>query len=276
MPYVEPTPATPTVEIFAAFTQWINQKPRLDFANYGDRRAYASEVRQITKDKHTATKALREAQSYPFNAEAMAQALRGSYSGRLSWVLKNPCKCGLEHCPVHEVGAFDYCTGQYWPTEYRKAAYAVLANYCDAVRPKQLPSENQEFRTMADLKAANAVKGGHWFSRGNMKFARSRVYPSLYHGQRLIWFVSTEKSGFDDRSPRRASVRVFDPKTADVTTCGEYGGYGDIADARAAARDLAKRDRAGEHKQPTKDADRCEFCGTYRTWCTGTATEATK
>lgn len=258
MPYVEPTPATPTVEIFAAFTQWINQKPRLDFANYGDRCAYASEVRQITKDKHTATKALREAQSYPFSAEAMAYALKSSYSGRLTWN-------GEE---------FDYCTGQYWPTEYRKAAYAVLANYCDAVRPKQLPSENQEFRTMADLKAANAAKGGHWFSRGNMKFARSRVYPSLYHGQRLIWFVSTEKSGFDDRSPRYASVRVFDPKTADVTTCGEYGGYSDIADARAAARDLAKRDRAGEHKQPTIDADRCEFCGTYRTWCTGIPTGA--
>lgn len=69
---------------------------------------------------------------------------------------------------------------------------------------------------------------------------------------------------------------VFDPKTADVSTCGEYGAYSDIADARAEARDLAKRDRAGEHLQPTKDSERCEFCGTYRTWCSGTPTEAVK
>lgn len=246
------TTAIPTEAIFAAFATWINQRPGLDFANYGDMRSYSAEVRQITKDKQLASKALREAKGYPFNAEAMADALKGSFSGRLSW---NGEK-------------FDYTAGQYWPTEYRKAAYAVLENYCHAVRPKIAPSPNQRFNTISDLKAANEDVGGLWFSRGNMRFARSRVYPGLYHGKHLIWFVSSESRGFSDSSGRGFTIRVFDPKDAQVSSASEYGQYHDLSDARAAARDLVKRDHAGEHAQPSADNLKCEFCGHYAHYCT--------
>lgn len=245
------TATTPTEAIFAAFKTWIAQRPGLEFGNYGDRRAYASELRSINKAKEAANKALREAQTYPFNPQAMADALTGSFSGRLSWT-------GTE---------FDYTTGQYWPTEYRAAAQAVLESYCHSVRPKVVPTPNQRFTTISDLKAANEDAGGFWFSRGNMKFARSRIHPGLYHGKHLIWFVSSEARGFRDES-RMFTVRVFDPKDASVGTVGEFGQHRDLADARADARDLAKRDLAGLHITPTDQQTKCEFCGHYAYYCT--------
>lgn len=236
--------------IFLAFARWINQRPRLEFANYGEMRAYSAEVRRITKDKHAAVKALNEARGYPFDASAMADALQRAYSGRLEW----------------DGEKFNYTAGQYWPTEYRKAAAAVLESYCHAVRPKLPPSPSQRFHTISDLKAANADAGGHWFSRGNMRFASSKVFPGLYHGKHLIWFVSSEAAGFRDER-RVFSVRVFDPTGADVNTSGEYGQYHDLTDAREAARELVKRDRAGEHIRPSAQGDKCGFCGHYANYC---------
>ena len=102
--------------ILLALRAWVNQRPGLEFANYGDLSSYRSELRSITKDRRDALEllsavALRDS----ISAEDLLAAFR-AYSGRLSITEKNG-KAQL-----------DYCTGQYWPTEYRKAACAVLAS----------------------------------------------------------------------------------------------------------------------------------------------------
>ena len=97
--------------ILDALYKWIHQRPGLDFGNYGDVAVYRSEVRSITRDLHDARLLLRAVELSSVSAETLEGAFR-AFSGRLTWDGKH----------------LDYCTGQYWPTEYRKAAAAVLAS----------------------------------------------------------------------------------------------------------------------------------------------------
>jgi hypothetical protein len=101
---------------------WINQRPGLEPANYmrgwddtAGRSAYRSDARSITKDLHDARYlldyiAIRDS----ITAERILEAAKHSFSGRLSITPKND---GFK---------VDYCIGQYWSMEYRKATAAVL------------------------------------------------------------------------------------------------------------------------------------------------------
>lgn len=97
--------------------KWIAQRPGLEFGNYGDAKAYRSEMRSITKDRHHAETLLRQVELMDsITADALIAAAKGAYSGRLR---------------ITEEGkriTIDYCTGQYFPTEYRRAACAVLSS----------------------------------------------------------------------------------------------------------------------------------------------------
>ena len=105
--------ATEKTAIVDALYQWIGQRPGLDYGNYGDPKSYRSEVRGITAQLHDARDLLRfVAQSPSITADDLKEAFGRGFSGRLSW---NGTK-------------LDYCTGQYWPTEYRAAVCGVLAN----------------------------------------------------------------------------------------------------------------------------------------------------
>jgi hypothetical protein len=102
--------------ILEALETFARQRPGLDFNDYGEFSSYRSELRSITRD-------LRDVQSLliaVYKADSMTEeTLRGAfraYSGRLT----------LSDQPDGGV-ALAYCTGQYWPTEYRKAVCAVLA-----------------------------------------------------------------------------------------------------------------------------------------------------
>lgn len=104
-------------QILEALRVWINQRPGLEFGNYGEMSAYRSELRSIAKDRRDALEllsavALRDS----ITAEHLIEASKRAYSGRLT--LEATDKGGVR---------IAYCTGQYWPTEYRKAAAAVLA-----------------------------------------------------------------------------------------------------------------------------------------------------
>ena len=99
--------------------RWIRQRPGLEFCNYGDWAAYRSEMRSITKDRHHAEALLRYvALRDSITAEMILEASKHSFSGRLTIT---PSDDG-------EKFSIDYCTGQYWPTEYRRAVCAVLAS----------------------------------------------------------------------------------------------------------------------------------------------------
>jgi len=101
---------TERTAILDALRAWINQRPGLEFGNYGELQAYRSEQRRIAKQKQQALILLDAVEYSDADAEMLKRSFR-AFSGRLAWDGKK----------------LDYCTGQYWPTEYRAAACAVLA-----------------------------------------------------------------------------------------------------------------------------------------------------
>jgi hypothetical protein len=102
--------------IITLFYAHINQRPQLEFGNYGDVSAYRSEMRSITKDRRQAMELLRVVENCDAITAADLMQACSAYSGRLQ--IKRNTK--NQWC-------IEYCAGQYWPTEYRKAACAVLA-----------------------------------------------------------------------------------------------------------------------------------------------------
>ena len=109
----------------ALLDKWIAQRAGLDPADYGiypgardiagARAAYRSESRRITQQGKDARALLRAVENSNITAPELIAAFR-AYAGRLSIV-------------ETEKGAhLEYCTGQYFPTEYRAAAAAVLAS----------------------------------------------------------------------------------------------------------------------------------------------------
>jgi hypothetical protein len=104
--------------VIDALYTFAHKRPQLEFGNYGDVSAYRSESRAITKDLHHARNLLRALElSQSITAEDIVRASEHAFSGRLTINVTND---GLVN--------IDYCTGQYFPTEYRKAVAAVCAS----------------------------------------------------------------------------------------------------------------------------------------------------
>jgi hypothetical protein len=103
-------------QVIDALHAWIAQRPGLDFANYGSVPAYRSEMRSITRDLHHARELLTAVSQRGITAADLVHAAQHSYSGRLNISIDG------------DTVSIDYCTGQYWPTEYRRAACAVLSS----------------------------------------------------------------------------------------------------------------------------------------------------
>ncbi len=111
--------------ILANLDAFVRQRSGMDYRNYGDAASYRSEQRSITRDLRD-YRTLRAAVQWRegIDAAALKEAFR-AFSGRLTWDGKR----------------MDYCTGQYFPTEYRKAACAVLASALwDYTREHAMPA----------------------------------------------------------------------------------------------------------------------------------------
>ena len=102
--------------VLQALETYAKQRPGLEFENYGDVSAYRSESRQITKDLHNALELI-SAVSWrdSITGDDIVKASESAFSGRLSLI------------PDGDTLRIEYCTGQYFPTEYRKAICAVLS-----------------------------------------------------------------------------------------------------------------------------------------------------
>lgn len=109
--YMPEAQAEEKSRILTALYAWIKQRPGLEYGNYGEPVSYRAELRSITKDLHDARTLLRAVELSSLNADQLKAAF-SAFSGRLSWDGKR----------------LDYCTGQYWPTEYRRAVAAVCAS----------------------------------------------------------------------------------------------------------------------------------------------------
>jgi hypothetical protein len=97
--------------ILHCLSAFIRQRPGLEYGNYCNPTSYNAEMRSITRELHHARELL-AAVSWrtSIDVDALKKAF-GAYSGRLTW----------------DGQQLDYCTGQYWPTEYRRAVCAVLS-----------------------------------------------------------------------------------------------------------------------------------------------------
>lgn len=103
--------------IIGALYTFIGQRPGLEFGNYGEPISYRAEVRAIGRDLTQARQLLRYVElRASITADDIIEASKRAYSGRLTITATDDGKVSI-----------DYCTGQYWPTEYRKAACAVLS-----------------------------------------------------------------------------------------------------------------------------------------------------
>ncbi len=119
--------------ILDALQAFVRQRPGFDPRNYGDRANYMGDVRPVTRqlrDAETLLAALKWRDS--ITADDLLKAATSAFSGRLTLAWTSVCKVchrdpTLQHNHAPRV-VIDYCTGQYFPTEFRAAVRAVLAS----------------------------------------------------------------------------------------------------------------------------------------------------
>jgi len=103
--------AEKTEKLFNALNSWLNQRPNLDYRDYGCSKSYNSEYRSILNDLHDARGLLNYCEHMELGQLLNDRLENSSDRLTLTWSDDRP--------------VLDYTVGQYWPTEYRVAvAYA--------------------------------------------------------------------------------------------------------------------------------------------------------
>ena len=121
--------------IIAALRKWIAQRPGLEFGNYGDPVAYRAEVRSIGKDlQHARAMVNYVAWHDSITADMI---LHAAGSGRLTLTADG------------DKVTINYVTGQYWPTEYRRAVCHLMSSVIWAWL-----RENCDYKTGDDIRKA--------------------------------------------------------------------------------------------------------------------------
>ncbi len=143
-------------KIIALIRAFIAQRPGFEPGNYSDWASYRSEMRSVTQDRHHAETLLRRIEwSDSITAEALEKGLTNG--GRLTLTETPDGKLGL-----------DYCTGQYFPTEYRKAVCRALASAlwswtADHAMPTPETMHNSE--TGETVKRYKGMRAGDWLRK---------------------------------------------------------------------------------------------------------------
>lgn len=103
-------------EILKALHRFARSRSGMDWRDYGDARSYRAEQRSITRDLHDAEALIAAVSWRSIESDELLAAAQRAFSGRLTLTENTDGTFGV-----------DYCEGQYYPTEYRKAVCAVLA-----------------------------------------------------------------------------------------------------------------------------------------------------
>lgn len=137
-----------TIALLAA---WIGQRPGLDRNNYERGGGYQSEARRIARDGREARTLLKAIEWRGISGADLRDASERAFSGRLEL----------------KPDRIDYCTGQYWPTEYRAAACAVLARalwyYWRDHVPESVENKGQYLRDKARKEFGRGIQS-RWFN----------------------------------------------------------------------------------------------------------------
>ena len=106
-----------------ALATFIRSRPGFEYANYGDAASYRADVRRAARQKRDAETMLAAVRwRDSITGADLIEAARG---GRLT-IEVNPA--GTVGGIMRPVVRIDYCTGQYYPTEYRAGVCRVLAS----------------------------------------------------------------------------------------------------------------------------------------------------
>lgn len=120
------------------------------------------------------------------------------------------------------------------------------------------------YRTLSDLRAANAAAGFHFFARDTMKWWRSRVESTLIRGRYFI--TSEDEFALDGRRPERIYTVRFANDNASIDTMRSY------LRSKDNAREFIRLTAKGEHVR--RNCGTCKICGNFGSGCTGTFEEA--
>lgn len=190
--------------IMEALRAFVAQRPGFDTGNY-DRAGYRSDSRRVTQQRHDFERLALSVETLDeITADDLVAAFPRAFSGRLS-IEACPhgdsarTTCGDGHvwcgdcepapsalCPVCHGGnahplkpnevRLDYCTGQYWCTEYRAAACAVLASALWDCQRKSLPinEHGKPYETYGPKPGGGLMSAGdrlrnsfrNWYGRG--------------------------------------------------------------------------------------------------------------
>ena len=122
-------------EILETLDAWVNQRPGLDPREYGcdiegwrstETAAYRRELATIRRDLHDYRTIRNEiTRRDSITADDIIAAFPRAFSGRLEL---RDISAHYDDGSTYYAYKLDYCVGQYWPTEYRKAATAVLVS----------------------------------------------------------------------------------------------------------------------------------------------------
>jgi hypothetical protein len=189
-------------------------------------KAYREEVRSIQADMKRFKRALDVAGAEGVTDREVLDAAPHAFSGRLEW--------RTNAMPGH----WEYTTGQYFPTEYRKAAATVLEVAINIVR-RSRPAAEQRVTTIAELEALNERNGGHFFESQTIRFFNSRIESGIIGGRYFVTSEAMPAMGGKPGGERRYSVRSFDSK-GNIQRVGEFHKCATLSDARQAIRELEK------------------------------------
>lgn len=187
-------------EMWAMFRDWIKQRPGIDSYNRN-----SGDYRRIAKQKDEALQELGLFLDRDWNPVEMGKALRGAFSGRL--LLRESREGGVE---------LDYCTGQYWPTEYRAAAAAVLREYNNATEPPytgEIESMSEWDKLyLADFGRADvfkAIKAPYWVVGRDCSFKDTFAVPaaSYREANRIQYWVLRHRDDVSKVSVTREKPR---------------------------------------------------------------------
>jgi hypothetical protein len=82
------------------------------------------------------------------------------------------------------------------------------------------------FWTIKRIKEANASAAKYFFAPDTMRFFDSHVLHTVYEGNGGIFFVTSERCTIRNfSSPRKYTVREFDPLSGNVFTYGPFNEY---------------------------------------------------
>ena len=165
------TPDPLKASIIEALHTFIRSRPGLEYGNYGDAASYRAEMRGITRDLREARTLLRKIElAHSITGQALIDAANRAFSGRLN----------IQQIDGDKV-RINYTTGQYYPTEYRRAVAAVAASALwEWVREHCMPSP--EYKThgtparstrnpgypdapLHTVETYNGLSGGDWLRR---------------------------------------------------------------------------------------------------------------